>query len=263
MLRLQLEETGHYLHKERGNLIVLPSVSTILNSYKPVKRKATYRLLSLDANLQTLNTYCLKKACTNYLNGYRGSPDNLNEEVWIGIPETIDEITKGCKILWNQRAYCQHKWENVLSKHSLEHNVLSLYDEGLKIGFGSTCDLIYLDPEGQFVLVEFVACKDILSINWPSKEMTCDDPHIAKVLGKGVIALKKIRTILGARVMAVEQVLGIKINVSRVIVSTENPKSQIQIFSFSRKDSEIDVISWNALLDKYIHVNPLFIVPRS
>ena len=101
-----------------------------------------------------------------------------------------------------------------------------------------------------------------MSINWPSKEMARDDPHIAKVLCKGVIAMKKIRTILGARLMAVEQVLGIKINVSRVIVSTENPKNQIQIFSFSRKDSEIDVISWISLLDNYIHGNPLFIVPE-
>ena len=135
--------------------------------------------------------------------------------------------------------------------------------EAVKTGFSSTCDLIYLNSNGKFCLVEFVASKNVLSINLPPKQMKQEDPEKAKILVTGSISLKKIRIKLAARIIAVERSLGIKIDTSQVVVSTEDTKSQIQIFSFNRKDSESDMFAWSCLLDKYIRSNPLFIVPEN
>ena len=259
MTNLQIKETRHSLHKVNGCLVRLPNVDTILEHYYFAAKKLRRSRIRPLCNHQDIETLCLKRDSSKYLYEHCLDQGNVSDDYPKGLPETLTELINGGKMLWNNQPYFQQKWDKILQENCFKSNLLFQYNPFTKTGYSSSCDLIYLDQNAQFVLVEFVSSQDILSINYPPKGLAATDLQMAKRLTMGMIAMKRIRTKIAARVIAAEQTLGIKIHISRVVAFTKAPEKQVQIFSIYRKELEYDKNCWMSLLKEYIRRNPIII----
>jgi hypothetical protein len=77
------------------------------------------------------------------------------------------------------------------------------------------------------------------------------DEKTRKALVSGVFKLKKTKLQLAAYSIAAEHCLGVKIDKTRIIVSTPVPEYSVQIFTFGANELDIDKKQWMEVLKKF------------
>lgn len=196
----------------------------------------------------------IHEATENHLRGLRVVPPESYQPFWTGVPERIDELMEGGRVLWSERPFNQPKWSKYVGEDGVGR--IFYYDEETRQGYAGCCDLIYMDHNAEIILADFKTSAGPYSSKFPNKKTNVDE-KTKKALISGVFKVKKTRLQLAAYKLAAEACLGIKINKTQIIVSTPLEEYQTQVFTFGESEVEKDEIAWLNLVNKYYtEVNP-------
>lgn len=196
----------------------------------------------------------IHEATENHLRGLRVVPPESYQPFWTGVPEKIDELMEGGRVLWSERPFNQPKWSKYVGEDGVGR--IFYYDDKTRQGYAGCCDLIYMDHNAEIILADFKTSAGPYSSKFPNKKTNVDE-KTKKALISGVFKVKKTRLQLAAYKLAAEACLGIKINKTQIIVSTPLEEYQTQVFTFGESEVEKDEIAWLSLVDKYYtEVNP-------
>jgi len=196
----------------------------------------------------------IHEATENHLRGLRVVPPESYQPFWTGVPERIDELMEGGRVLWSERPFNQPKWSKYVGEDGVGR--IFYYDEDTRQGYAGCCDLIYMDHNAEIILADFKTSAGPYSSKFPNKKTNVDE-KTKKALISGVFKVKKTRLQLAAYKLAAEACLGIKINKTQIIVSTPLEEYQTQVFTFGESEVEKDEIAWLNLVNKYYtEVNP-------
>jgi len=196
----------------------------------------------------------IHEATENHLRGLRVVPPESYQPFWTGVPEKIDELMEGGRVLWSERPFNQPKWSKYVGEDGVGR--IFYYDDKTRQGYAGCCDLIYMDHNAEIILADFKTSAGPYSSRFPNKKTNVDE-KTKKALISGVFKVKKTRLQLAAYKLAAEACLGIKINKTQIIVSTPLEEYQTQVFTFGESEVEKDEIAWLSLVDKYYtEVNP-------
>lgn len=241
--RVTINGLRHYLCD--GVPKPLPSVTSILSA---TQSEETQRKL---ANWNKLNPGVADQAATrgtwihnsveNYLRGLRVVPPQQYELYWKGMPELLDDLLGGARVLWSEKPFNQPKWSNFVGDDGVGR--IHYYDPKTGYGYAGCCDLIYLNEDGEIVLADFKTSNGPYSARFPKKDQQIDD-RIRKALISGVFKTKKTRLQLAAYKAAAEACLGITIQKTQIIVTTAIEEYSTQVFTFGESEVEKDSKAW-------------------
>ena len=230
----------------------LPSVTSILSSTQSAKTQqklAHWNIMNPGvANEAAARGTWIHEASENHLRGLRVVPPEKYEPFWKGVPEVIDNLLDGGRVLWSERPFNQPKWSKYVGEDGVGR--IFYYDETNRQGYAGCCDLIYMDHNAEIVLADFKTSAGPYSSRFPNKNTKVDE-KTKKALISGVFKTKKTRLQLAAYKLAAESCLGIKINKTQIIVSTPLEEYQTQVFTFGETEVEKDEVAWLSLVNKY------------
>lgn len=230
----------------------LPSVTSILSSTQSAKTQqklAHWNIMNPGvADEAAARGTWIHEASENHLRGLRVVPPEKYEPFWKGVPEVIDNLLDGGRVLWSERPFNQPKWSKYVGEDGVGR--IFYYDETNRQGYAGCCDLIYMDHNAEIVLADFKTSAGPYSSRFPNKNTKVDE-KTKKALISGVFKTKKTRLQLAAYKLAAESCLGIKINKTQIIVSTPLEEYQTQVFTFGETEVEKDEVAWLNLVNKY------------
>lgn len=230
----------------------LPSVTSILSatqSAKTQQKLAHWNVLNPGAaDKAAARGTWIHEASENHIRGLRVVPPDAYVPFWRGVPERMDEILDGGRVLWSERPFNQPRWSKFVGDDGVGR--IFYYDEATRHGYAGCCDLIYMDNNAEIVLADFKTSAGPYSARFPGKNFTGDE-KLKKALISGVFKVKKTRLQLAAYKLAAEKCLGIKINKTQIIVSTPIEEYDTQVFTFGESEVEKDEANWLLLVDKF------------
>jgi hypothetical protein len=184
----------------------------------------------------------------NYVRGIKVDPPKHLQPYWDGMPEKLDELFEGGRILWSEKPMNMPSWNKYVGADGVGR--IHYYDEKTDHGWAGCCDVIYEDQNGEIILGDFKTSLGPYSARFPSSKADIDD-KLRKALIGGVYKTKKTRLQLAAYKLAAERCFGIKIAKTQIIVSTPLPEFSVQVFTFSGKDVEKDEAAWHEVVRKF------------
>lgn len=241
--RLTLNGLRHY--SCAGVPKPLPSVTSILSATQTeeTRKKLNAWNLSNPGALEKAaerGTW-IHSATENYIRGLRVEPPAEYTPYWDGMPEQLDELLENGRVLWSESPYNNPQWHAYVGSDGVGR--LHYYDETTEQGYAGCPDLIYVDSNGETVLADFKTSTSPYSLNFPKANSNIPD-NIKKALIGGVFKAKKTQLQLAAYSLAAEKCLGLKIDKTRIIVSTPLPEFRVQVFSFSRNQLDKHTEQW-------------------
>lgn len=190
----------------------------------------------------------IHEASENHIRGLKVVPPQHYAPYWVGVPERIDELLDGGRVLWSERPFNQPKWSKYVGDDGVGR--IFYYDENSGHGYAGCCDLIYMDHNAEIVLADFKTSAGPYSARFPTKKHNLDE-KTKKAMISGVFKVKKTRLQLAAYKLAAESCLGIKISKTQIIVSTPFDEYQTQVFTFGETEVEKDEAAWLELVNKF------------
>lgn len=187
-------------------------------------------------------------AVENHIRGLRVSPPQNYKAYWDGVPEKVDEILEGGRVLWSEKPFNQPQWSKFVGDDGVGR--IHYFDEESKQGYAGCCDIIYEDRNGEIILGDFKTSVGPYSAKFPSAKTVLDE-KLRKALVSGVFKLKKTTLQLAAYKIAAERCLGITIDKTQIFVSTSLPDYPVQIFTFSQRDIEKHEQQWFEVLRNF------------
>ena len=248
--RVVIDGKRHYICN--GVPKPLPSVTTILSATSSAEQQrklaAWNRLNPGAADHAAERGTWIHNAVENYLCGINVIPPNSFEPYWKGMPERLDGLLDGGRVLWSERPFNIPRWNKYVGDDGVGR--IHYYDHTTGYGYAGCCDLIYMDKNAEVVLADFKTSNGPYASKFPSKNAEVE-PKVKKALISGVFKCKKTRIQLAAYKMAAEECLGIKISKTQIIVSTAVEGFSTQVFTFGPNEIEKDQDTWWALVSKY------------
>ena len=230
----------------------LPSVTSILSATQSEEqqRKLAYwnKMNPGVADSAATRGSWIHNAAENHITGLRVVPPNDYFPFWDGMPERIDSLLEGGKVLWSERPYQQPRWNKYVGDDGVGR--IFYYDTKLQQGYAGCCDLIYEDANGEIILADFKTSNGPYAAKFPPKEADIDT-KTRKALISGAFKAKKTRLQLAAYKLAAEECLDIKISKTQIIVSTPVEQFSTQVFTFGEKMVEKDEKKWMELVGQY------------
>lgn len=190
----------------------------------------------------------IHNAVENYVRGIAVDPPKSYQPYWDGMPERLDELFEGGRILWSEKPMNMPQWNKYVGADGVGR--IHYYDDKTDHGWAGCCDVIYEDQNGEIILGDFKTSLGPYSARFPSSKADIDD-KLRKALIGGVYKTKKTRLQLAAYKLAAERCFGIKISKTQIIVSTPLPEFSVQVFTFSGKDVEKDEAAWHEVVRKF------------
>jgi len=187
-------------------------------------------------------------AVENYIRGLDVRPPKDYEPYWTDVPEALDELLCGGKVLWSEKPYNQPQWSKYVGEDGVGR--IHFYDEKTKQGWAGCCDIIYKDVNGEIILGDFKTSNGPYSARFPKAGAPIED-NVRKALVSGVFKLKKTQLQLAAYKLAAEKCLDIKINKTQIIVSTAVPNFSVQVFTFGPKEIEKNEAQWLQIVQTF------------
>jgi hypothetical protein len=232
--------------------VPLASVTSILSATQTEetrKKLAHWNLLnpgSADKAAERGNW--IHGAVENYIRGLDVRPPKDYEPYWTDVPEALDELICGGKVLWSEKPYNQPQWSKYVGEDGVGR--IHFYDEKTKQGWAGCCDIIYKDVNGEIILGDFKTSNGPYSARFPKAGAPIED-NVRKALVSGVFKLKKTQLQLAAYKLAAERCLDIKINKTQIIVSTAVPNFSVQVFTFGPKEIEKNEAQWLQIVQTF------------
>jgi len=230
----------------------LPSVTSILSATQTAKTQeklAHWNIMNPGvADKAAQRGTWIHEASENHIRGLKVVPPVAYEPFWRGVPERMDEVLDGARVLWSERPFNQPRWSKFVGDDGVGR--IFYYDKETNHGYAGCCDLIYMDKNAEIVLADFKTSAGPYSAQFPRKTFTGDE-KTKKALISGVFKVKKTRLQLAAYKLAAEACLGIKINKTQIIVSTPIEEYDTQVFTFGEAAVEKDEENWLQLVDKF------------
>jgi hypothetical protein len=232
--------------------VPLASVTSILSATQTEetrKKLAHWNLLnpgSADKAAERGNW--IHGAVENYIRGLDVRPPKDYEPYWTDVPEALDELLCGGKVLWSEKPYNQPQWSKYVGEDGVGR--IHFYDEKTKQGWAGCCDIIYKDVNGEIILGDFKTSNGPYSARFPKAGAPIED-NVRKALVSGVFKLKKTQLQLAAYKLAAERCLDIKINKTQIIVSTAVPNFSVQVFTFGPKEIEKNEAQWLQIVQTF------------
>lgn len=230
----------------------LPSVTSILGatqSAKTQQKLAHWNIMNPGAaDAAAARGTWIHEASENHIRGLKVVPPESYLPFWRGVPERMDELLDGARVLWSERPFNQPRWSKYVGEDGVGR--IFYYDPDTKHGYAGCCDLIYMDNNAEIILADFKTSAGPYSSRFPGKTFTGDE-KTKKALISGVFKVKKTRLQLAAYKLAAEACLGIKINKTQIIVSTPIEEYDTQVFTFGENEVEKDEANWLQLVDKF------------
>ena len=189
----------------------------------------------------------------DYLRGLKVIPSEQYKPYWKGVPELLDTLLQGSRVLWSEKPFNQPSWAKYVGDDGVGR--IHYYDEATGHGYAGCCDLIYMDQNADIVLADFKTSNGPYSLRFPNKNQKIDD-QMRKALISGVFKAKKTRLQLAAYKLAAEACLGLKITKTQIIVTTAIEEFNTQVFTFREEEVEEDCESWLQVLKHYYELNP-------
>lgn len=251
--RVTINGLRHYLCN--GVPKPLPSVTSILTatqSEEQQRKLAHWNKLNPGASdaAATRGTW-IHNAVENYLSGLKVVPPDSYLPYWKGMPERLDEIMEGGRVLWSERPFNQPTWNKYVGDDGVGR--IHYYDSITGYGYAGCCDLIYMDANAEIVLADFKTSNGPYAARFPNKNADIDD-KTRKALIAGNFKTKKTRLQLAAYKLAAEECLGVKISKTQIIVTTAVEGFSTQVFTFGQKEIEKDEENWMQLVRKYYDI---------
>jgi len=248
--RLTLNGLRHY--NCSGVPVPLASVTSILSATQTEetrKKLAHWNLLNPGAadKAAERGTW-IHNAVENYIRGFDVRPPREYEPYWVDMPERLDDLLEGGKVLWSEKPYNQPQWSRYVGEDGVGR--IHYFDEKTKEGWAGCCDIIYKDTNGEIILGDFKTSNGPYSARFPKANAGIDE-KTKKALISGVFKLKKTQLQLAAYKIAAESCLGIKINKTQIIVSTAVPGYSVQVFTFGQKEVEKNEEQWLQIVRKF------------
>lgn len=248
--RLTLNGLRHYVCD--GVPRPLPSVTSVLSATQTEetrKKLAHWNLMNPGvADKAAERGTWIHNCVENYVRGLAVHPPADYKPYWDGMPEKLEELLDGGKILWSEKPFNQPAWAKYVGEDGVGR--IHYYDEKTQHGYAGCCDIIYRDHNGETILGDFKTSTGPYSCNFPRATAQLDDAT-RKALVSGVFKLKKTQLQLAAYKMAAERCLGISIDKTQIIVSTPVPEYSVQVFTFGPKEVEKHETQWLAVLQKF------------
>lgn len=248
--RLTIDGLRHYVCD--GVHRPLPSVTSVLSATQTedTQRKlAQWNVLNPGAaDAAAARGSWIHGAVENYIRGLIVKPPQDLIPFWQDLPEKLDELLENSKVLWSEKPYNQPQWSKYVGDDGVGR--IHYYDNITGYGYAGCPDIIYKDQNGECVLADFKTSAGPYSYRFPKPTMELDE-KTRKALVSGVFKLKKTKLQLAAYSIAAEHCLGIKIDKTRIVVSTPIPKYSVQIFTFGANELDIDKKQWMEVLKKF------------
>lgn len=251
--RVTLNGLRHYICN--GIPVPLPSVTSILSATQTEqtrKKLAHWNLMNPGAADQAAERGSwIHNGVENYLKGIRTVPPEKYKLYWDGIPELLDDLLKGGRVLWSEKPFNQPRWSEYVGDDGVGR--IHYYDKKTGYGYAGCCDLIYINQNAQIVLADFKTSNGPYAARFPKKDLDIDE-KTRKALISGVFKVKKTRLQLAAYKAAAENCLGIKIDKTQIIVTTAIKEFNTQIFTFESDEIEKDEESWFEVVKQYYNL---------
>lgn len=248
--RITLNGLRHYICD--GVPRPLPSVTSVLTatqSAETQKKLAAWNQLNpgVADEAATRGTW-IHNSVENYLRGLRVVPPERYQPFWKDVPELLDELLDGGRVLWSEKPFNQPRWSKYVGDDGVGR--IHYYDSESGQGYAGCCDLIYLNSNAEIILADFKTSNGPYSARFPNKTQNLDE-RTRKALISGVFKTKKTRLQLAAYKAAAERCLGISVVKTQIIVTTAIPEYSTQVFTFGPNEIEKDEKAWFALVDQY------------
>ena len=248
--RLTIDGLRHYVCD--GVHRPLPSVTSVLSATQTedTQRKlAHWNVLNPGvADAAAARGSWVHGAVENYIRGLIVKPPQDLLPFWQDLPEKLDELLENSKVLWSEKPYNQPQWSKYVGDDGIGR--IHYYDNTTGHGYAGCPDIIYKDQNGECILAYFKTSAGPYSYRFPKPTMDLDE-KTRKALVSGVFKLKKTKLQLAAYSIAAEHCLGVKIDKTRIIVSTPVPEYSVQIFTFGANELDIDKKQWMEVLKKF------------
>ncbi len=248
--RLTIDGLRHYVCD--GVHRPLPSVTSVLSATQTedTQRKlAHWNVLNPGvADVAAARGSWVHGAVENYIRGLIVKPPQDLLPFWQDLPEKLDELLENSKVLWSEKPYNQPQWSKYVGDDGIGR--IHYYDNTTGHGYAGCPDIIYKDQNGECILADFKTSAGPYSYRFPKPTMDLDE-KTRKALVSGVFKLKKTKLQLAAYSIAAEHCLGVKIDKTRIIVSTPVPEYSVQIFTFGANELDIDKKQWMEVLKKF------------
>jgi len=230
----------------------LPSVTSILSatqSESTRKKLAHWNKMNPGGAEQAAERGTwIHNSVENYLRGLRVVPPEMYRLYWEGMPELLDNLLDGGRVLWSEQPFNQPAWSKYVGDDGVGR--IHYYDPETGHGYAGCCDLIYMDRNAEIILADFKTSNGPYSARFPKKDQNLDE-KTKKALISGVFKTKKTRLQLAAYKAAAEACLGIKIKKTQIIVTTAIKEYNTQIFTFNEEDVEKDEANWFEVVKQY------------
>jgi len=248
--RVVINGKRHYICN--GVAKPLPSVTTILSSTasETTRKKLEHwnKMNPGAADKAAERGTWIHNSVEDYLRGLRVIPPEHYSPFWDGVPELLDDLLDGGRVLWSEKPFNQPKWSKYVGDDGVGR--IHYYDESTGYGYSGCCDLIYMNQNAEIILADFKTSNGPYSARFPNKKSGVDE-KTKKALISGVFKTKKTRLQLAAYKAAAEACLGIKIDKTQIIVTTAIKEFNTQIFTFGPDDVEKDETSWFEVVRQY------------
>lgn len=248
--RLTLNGLRHY--NCQGVPRPLPSVTSVLSATQTAETQqklAHWNVMNPGvADAAAARGTWIHNAVENYIRGLAVRPSAELMPFWEDLPEKLDELFEGGKILWSEKPYNQPQWSKFVGDDGVGR--IHYYDEVTGHGYAGCPDIVYKDATGELILGDFKTSAGPYSYKFPKANSGLDE-KTRKALVSGVFKLKKTKLQLAAYAIAAEHCLGTKIEKTRIIVATPIKDYSVQVFTFGPSEVEKDKEMWMAVLRKY------------
>jgi len=236
----------HGVHKP------LPSVTSVLSatqSEESQRKMAAWNAMNPGVMEKAAERGSfIHNAVENHIRGLKVKPPREYQGYWDDMPEKLDELLEGGRVLWSEKPFNQPQWNKYVGDDGVGR--IHWYDEHKDQGYAGCCDIIYKDNNGQIILGDFKTSLGPYSYKFPSSKIEIED-KLRKALISGVFKLKKTQLQLAAYKLAAEKCLDIKIDKTQIIVSTALPEFSIQVFTFGENEIQKHEDQWLELLNKF------------
>ena len=248
--RLTLNGLRHY--RCDGVDVPLPSVTSVLSATQTEetrKKLAHWNLANPGAaDMAAERGSFIHNSVENHIRGLAVNPPAHYAPYWKDVPEKVDELLEGGRVLWSEKPYNKPEWHKYVGDDGVGR--LHFYDPIKAQGYAGCPDIIYQDGNGELILGDFKTSNGPYSYKFPSAKVQMED-KLRKALVSGVFKLKKTKLQLAAYAIAAETCLGVKINKTQIIVSTAVPEFSVQVFTFGPEDLKKDKEMWFEVLRKF------------
>lgn len=248
--RVTLNGLRHYVCN--GVPKPLPSVTSILSTAQTEKTRQKlvhWNLMNPGVADQAAERgNWVHSSVENYLKGLRVVPPEKYKLFWDDLPELVDKLMHGGRVLWSEKPFNQPKWSKYVGDDGVGR--IHYYDPTTGHGYAGCCDLIYMNENAEIILADFKTSNGPYAAKFPKKDQVMSD-QTRKALISGVFKVKKTRLQLAAYKAAAESCLGIKINKTQIIVATAIKEFSTQVFTFGAEEIERDEESWFEVVKQY------------